>query len=157
MSSTTSENEVTVGLRGLGGFTRKVHQAVKDHHDEGRESQALKIFRVRVDGPYHVRRMHGAIYPLTILVAGGIGITPGIGIASYIMQQAEVAGTDMVGCHVHLAWIVKERTHMEWFADELKSITAKAAMPSVHITFDITVYVTGKVKFGENSPASKNE
>lgn len=157
VSSTTSENEVTVGLRGLGGFTRKVQRAVKNHHNEGRESQALKNFRLRVDGPYGVGRMRGAIYPLTVLVAGGIGITPGIGIASYIMQQAEVAGTDMVGCHVHLAWIVKERTHMEWFADELKFITAKAAMPCVHVTFDMTVYVTGKVEFGENSPASKNE
>jgi predicted ferric reductase len=87
------------------------------------ESQQWQSLKVRVDGPYGVGHVQWGFNPVTVLVAGGIGITPGIGIASYIIGQARRADVDIVdddAWHVHLVWVIKDRTHTERFADQLK-------------------------------------
>lgn len=109
------------------------------------ERQALRNLRVRVDGPYGVGRLQCVIYPLTVLVAGGIGITPCITRAFYIMQQAELAGDETTACHVHLVWTVREKAHLEWFADEIKAISDQAAKLSGPVTFGMSIYVTGGI------------
>lgn len=138
-----SDNELTVVVRGLGTYTRRVALFSRDQNDSAGRAQAMGKLKLRVDGPYGVGRLQGTIYPLTVLVAGGIGVTPGISIADHIMRQAEGAGDAMTGFHVHLVWIVKESQHLDWVAEEIKEISAQAVRPSVHATFGTTFYVTG--------------
>lgn len=137
-----SRNEITVAVRGLGTYTRKVHLSTRDQNDSAGQEQAMEKFQVRVDGPYGVGRLQGAIYPLTVLVAGGIGVTPGISVAGHIIRQAERFGDAMAGFHVHLVWIVKQNEHLDWVTDEIKAISELAARPSVQATFGTTFYVT---------------
>lgn len=80
---------------------------------------------------------------MVVLVAGGIGITPGIGIAAHIVNQA-VAGVafNTSGWHIHILWIVKHSSHITWFETELKSLAMIASNSAIPVTLDITIHVT---------------
>ncbi|KAF0327053.1 hypothetical protein GQ607_005817 [Colletotrichum asianum] len=155
IASAPGNEDGTLAIRGLGGYTRKVQGIVPGDGEsssenvnmcQGMETKAGRL-RMRLDGPYGVGRISWGEQPLTILVAGGIGITPGISIATHMIQQAASAD----GCalrgkawHIHMLWAVKDVESIEWFGDELRSLAALAADPGVPATLNISIYVTGR-------------
>ncbi|KAF7593535.1 hypothetical protein BBP40_011263 [Aspergillus hancockii] len=160
VASVGTDNEITVAIRGLGGYTRAVQTAIdvsRQFNVTGEESTSL---RVRVDGSYGVGRLQWGLYPLTVLVAGGIGITPGLSIAAYILRQARRVDheqADRLPWHVHFVWIVKHREYVKWFAEELRALSDLASAPTVHATFDLTIHITQGSTFGNEGESEKDE
>lgn len=79
-------------------------------------------------------------------MAGGIGITPGISIASHIIQRATIpeAGKNSSSqWHIHLLWIIKDIRHTQWFEEELKRLASLADNPGYPVSLDITIHYTG--------------
>ncbi|KAH6718584.1 ferric reductase NAD binding domain-containing protein [Leptodontidium sp. MPI-SDFR-AT-0119] len=129
-----------IAVRGLGGWTKSVQSITGSASDSREMGGKLKI---RIDGPYGVGRTTWGSHPVTVLVAGGIGITPGIGIMAQIITNAapRVARGFLQEWNIHLLWVVKDESHISWFAEELTSLAKKAA--KLNVTLDITVHVTG--------------
>jgi predicted ferric reductase len=160
VASVGTDNEITVAIRGLGGYTRAVQTAVDVAQQFSVNSEESTSLRVRVDGPYGVGRLQWGLYPLTVLIAGGIGITPGISIAAYIMQRASRPAGEPTACppwHIHLVWIVKHREHIKWFAEELKALADLASVPTVRATFDLTIHITQESTPDSDGTSVKDE
>lgn len=154
------EDEIAVAIRGLGGYTRRLQLAMHGpRRQRADESQQSKPPRIRVDGPYGVGRLQWGVYGVAVLVAGGIGIVPGLSIASYIMEQARGAGTDRADDQlrhiIHFVWVIKNMEHIQWFKEELKLLKDTSLMPSVRATFDLTIHVTGTM--GSDEIVRKDE
>ena len=127
----------TIAVRGLGAYTtaiQKLPGANKDLQPD------IKDFSLRIDGPYGVGRFNWAKTKLAILVAGGVGITPGLSIASYIIQNSgrEQGSTQ----NVCLLWIVKDISHVAWFENELRELHELASQANSPTTFSVNIYVS---------------
>ncbi|KAK0704546.1 hypothetical protein B0H67DRAFT_603657 [Lasiosphaeris hirsuta] len=97
--------------------------------------------RVRLDGPYGVEPLPWAKFPVVVLIAGRIGITPAMSIASHLVKQGATGGGLAGGeKHIHLLWCVSDVSHACWFQEELKALMA-LCLPTVSL--DISIHVTG--------------
>ncbi|GFP60558.1 hypothetical protein ACSS6W_005923 [Trichoderma asperelloides] len=154
IASAPGQNETTIAIRALGSFTEKVQKSEGDQIEltqsimtESVTSQDvsthIKYPKVQIDGPYGVGRLHWGANPVVVLVAGGIGITPSISIATYIVNQA-VAGLALNtgGWHIHILWTVKQAGHISWFETELKNLAIIASNSAVPVTLDLAIHVT---------------
>ncbi|KAI9799433.1 MAG: hypothetical protein M1825_004533 [Sarcosagium campestre] len=150
VSVPSSSSEAMVAIRGLGGYTKKVQSQAAEFGNKEMitvgSSSCLAPLKMRVDGPYGVGHLQWGRYPVIVIVAGGIGITPGITIACHIVDLARrMRGKVDVGqgWHVHILWVLKTAQYTTWFQEELAQLTAIAADPSIPMTFDLRIHVTG--------------
>ncbi|KAI9798685.1 MAG: hypothetical protein M1833_004674 [Piccolia ochrophora] len=160
-SAPSPAKEATFAVRGLGNYTRGVH-AFATKVGEARTSKAAASgctpeLKVRIDGPYGVGPTVWGYHPVTVIVAGGIGITPGISIASHIIGQARNLGAHAApqNRHIHILWVVKVAQHTSWFEDKLADLMAIASDPSVPATMDLRIHITGEkaTELGANESA----
>ena len=154
ISSPSNAAEASFAIRGLGNFTKSVQnlaaapeevQETKEVGGLGRQSRTIAAPKIRVDGPYGVGGTQWGIHPLTVIVAGGVGITPGISIATHIIERARKLGQQKAGLrwNLHIVWSVKSYRQMEWFEGELAQLAAIAADPSVPTNLELRIHVTG--------------
>lgn len=144
-------DDLVFAIRGLGGYTRKVQMLTEDTKSvlvgsDGQQLENKCDLKMRVDGPYGIGRIQWGVHPVTVLVAGGIGITPGISIATYIINRAMQPDSRLNGSsvwHIYLMWAIKDTRHAAWFEEELKHLTSLASNPEAHVTFDVSIHVTG--------------
>lgn len=138
----------TVAIRGLGGYTRKVQQRLEGATGPNKEAPRGACgegMKIRIDGPYGVESLRWARYPVVALVAGGIGITPAVSIASSIVNEAARGRLVVAGerRHVHLLWCIGAIAHAGWFEDELKGLAALASTEHSPVSLEISIHVTG--------------
>ncbi|GIJ81634.1 hypothetical protein Asppvi_000133 [Aspergillus pseudoviridinutans] len=150
VASAPGDDEAMFLIRGLGGYTRRVHDlAKKNNFEQASIAEAPFPWKIRVDGPYGVSHTQWEAYPVIVLVAGGVGITPGISIASHILRHATGTGENIEGgqpWHVHLLWVIKDEQHVNWCQEELQHLFAMSASPTVQATFDLTIAITGSAR-----------
>lgn len=97
LSSSPHENKVSIHIRVLGDWTKKLY----DHID------TVKIINVFIDGPYGSPSLDidGMKYTHFLLVSGGIGITPMQSICNYLIYQSRM-GRDLK--KVMFVWSVRD-------------------------------------------------
>ena len=153
-SPPSANGEAVFAMRGLGGYTKRVQhliasaaaekgEAMGSQPDRAATDSPLDL-RIRVDGPYGVGSTEWGYDAVTVVVAGGIGITPGISIAGHIIEKArQAAGSSGARHrHLHVLWIVTSREHVAWFEQELAHLVAVAADPTVPINLSLAIHVT---------------
>ncbi|KAL7935685.1 FAD-binding domain-containing protein [Trichoderma chlorosporum] len=157
IASAPGKDETTVAIRALDSWTKKAQNFGGDDTTaqstgieielQGGASTEMSYPKIRIDGPYGVGHLTWGARPVVVLVAGGIGITPGISIATHIVNQA-VAGVALQngGWHVHILWTVKNYDHISWFEAELKNLVALASDQATPVTLDITIHVTKEME-----------
>eukprot|EP00047_Mylnosiga_fluctuans_P001098 m.212218 g.212218 ORF g.212218 m.212218 type:complete len:362 (-) comp10141_c5_seq1:55-1140(-) len=131
LTSSPTAPEYEVAIRASGNFTQALLAKARTH------ASSAQAMYVRVDGPYgHVPiDLHAT--PAAVLVLGGIGITPAVGILRAIAAGA-LSGPR--GCRVHVVWIVRQAEHFSWFEDVLQPLVREARRPGPRLL--LSVYVT---------------
>lgn len=145
--------KTTVAVRGLGGYTLAVQRLAEKEQPGGGAASAV---RVRLDGPYGVGRFNWQDERLTVLVAGGIGITPSLSIATSLICCGRPTQANKIR-HIHLLWVVKEANHVAWFAKELCNLHNLARQPESGIRFEITIHVTKTISASESGSIELKE
>lgn len=147
-SGDASKITTTLAIRALGGYTSAAQKLA-----EKEDTQAP--LRVRIDGPYGVGRFNWQDERLVVLIAGGIGITPGLSIASSLitgMRKLAKASHEGPVQQIHLLWAVKEASHIAWFANELRTLHELARRPESRVSFQVTIHVTN----GATAPSASD-
>ena len=153
VASAPGDSLGTIAVRGLGSYTNNIQvlDGIKGNGEmETVHARADSILppeksevKIALDGPYGIGRIQWDRYRVIVIVAGGIGITPGISIASHIINNAVLNPDTVVGWHIHLLWAVKDKQHELWFQEELNHLVMLAANPSLPVSMDTTIHVTG--------------
>lgn len=154
IASAPGDETGTVAIRALGRYTKKaqkldagqdmeiakenVYAPGGNQHAPPQSSQLI----MRLDGPYGVGNPMWTRHPVVVLVAGGIGITPEISIASHIVKEALRLGCLSGQRHVYLLWSVSDGRHPHWFEDELINLAEVASRHDVPISLNISIHVT---------------
>jgi len=136
ISSGPDEVEIEVNIKGLGDHTKKL---VEYAH----QSQFLWV---RTDGPYGDPKFNYRRFPVLFLCAGGIGITPIIG----ILKDAYRFGViDSMAKKTHksvlekivLVWTVATAEQSNWFSEELAWFQ-NAAKSENFPNLEVSIYVS---------------
>ncbi|WPH04381.1 ferric reductase NAD binding domain-containing protein [Acrodontium crateriforme] len=153
-----TDGTAILAIRGLGAYTRSVQFASEESKREDapfeRTANTGDRLKMRLDGPYGVGRLQWGAWPVTVLVAGGIGITPAISISSYLVGKASRSPQQAVS-HIHLLWVVKNASHIAWFDEELRALSEIASREDSLITFDITIHITGSAEHALENEGSR--
>jgi predicted ferric reductase len=140
VSSGPRERTIEVHIRGLGDHTNKLVDRAKTR----------KEMYVRVDGPYGNHKLNYRRYPVLLLVGGGVGITPVIGIIKDIYnvgdlppeEKTRVAANSIEG--IYVVWVMREELSYNWFNYELMECYNQANKDgSPYPPLYVWIYVTG--------------
>lgn len=118
VASTPTDKEVSLFIRGLGGWSR----ALVDRANETTHEQLT----VLIQGPYGNLSLdldldNGNVYPIVLCISGGIGVTVCQSVVRYVIQQAE-KGRALV--HLRFAWVIR---HVDMM-NELPTVVADASL-----------------------------
>jgi len=146
ISSGPDEKTVEIHIKGLGDHTRKIVAAAK-------ERASLWI---RSDGPYGNLKLNYRRFPVFFLAAGGIGVTPVIGILKDIYRHGDL-DTMARKRHkslvekVYFIWTLQNTQQYAWFSEEIKYFLDASKKGNSLPDLEVHVFVTkGDV------PASNN-
>jgi predicted ferric reductase len=124
-------------IKALGDFTTRVYE-------EASKSVALRSHLwVRVDGPYGKFSLNPELFPVIVLVGGGVGITPQVAAlkAIYRVRMNNVARLEHsrsgVLKHVYFIWSCPDPEHYGWFAQLYDDCLARTlddpSYPQLHL------------------------
>jgi NAD(P)H-flavin reductase len=83
---------------------------------------------IRVDGPYGNLNFNYRRFPAVILVSGGIGVTPVMGILKDIYRTGQVERKARRSAieDVHFVWTVPSADQYGWFDEDVKELVGAA-------------------------------
>ncbi|KAI5851114.1 ferric reductase like transmembrane component-domain-containing protein [Morchella snyderi] len=121
------------------GFTKKLYDAAAkaNNGNDGEKGEVAPLQVVGMfEGPYGGHHSFDS-YGTTIFVAGGVGITHGIGYVKHLLHgyNKGTAATQ----RIKLVWVVRSVDNIEWVADWLEGILQ---MPNVRQVVEVDVYIT---------------
>jgi len=153
VSSGPWENHIELHIRGLGDHTNRIVALAKQCAAEGRQPW------IRSDGPYGVHHFNYRRYGVLILVGGGVGITPVIGMLKDLYggygENDHRGPADFAPPHcikqVYVLWIMPHATETEAFSDTLASHSLAARSNVSLPALDLRIHCT-RAKADEVSP-----
>jgi predicted ferric reductase len=152
VSSGPRERSVELHIRDLGDHTHQVVQLAKERAAEGGNTTYI-----RIDGPYGLQDFNYRRYPVLVLVGGGVGITPVLGMLKDLYNVGELAESERnrVKPHaidtVHAVWVLRHEKDYLAFKDELEEIQAAADSSPYFPNLELSVYCS-RAKKGAPAP-----
>jgi len=135
VSSGPDETSIEIHIKGLGDHTSKLVTMA---------STAQSLW-VRVDGPYGHLKLNYRRFPVLVLVAGGIGMTPVMGILRDMFRIGDIDPKARQHRHcveaVYVIWTVQNEDQYCWFVDELNECWNGSQKPGMP-TFAPSIFVT---------------
>jgi predicted ferric reductase len=127
VTSAPKDDFVEVNIKAIGDYTTKLNEYATNKQ---------KVY-VRCEGPYGNLNLNFRRYPTVLLICGGIGVTPVIGILKDIYnRKRRRALTD-----VHCIWVIQAEAQYESFQDVFESISQAAeteGFPTLHLKIQVT-------------------
>ncbi|XP_060531820.1 dual oxidase 2-like [Cylas formicarius] len=115
LSSAPHEDTLTVHIRAVGPWTTNIRNLFDtDLHLE----QSLS--KVRLDGPYGEGHQDWRKYDVSVLIGGGIGVTP---FASILKDVGFVGSKAKMSCRkVYFIWVSRTQKQFEWLVDIIRDV-----------------------------------
>ena len=140
VSSGPHEDEIELHIRALGDHTRKIVALAKTCAASGHAPW------IRADGPYGLLDFNYRRYHVLLLVGGGIGITPIVGLMKDIFARTEKY-PHLIKC-VKVIWIMPHRREadlfLETFEDHMAASRSDPSLPDLMLAVHCT-----RIKEGE--------
>jgi ferredoxin-NADP reductase len=164
VSSGPRENAVELHIRALGDHTKEI---VKLATERGAENPPTTY--IRMDGPYGLHDFNIRRYPVAMIVGGGVGITPVMGILKDIYGVGHYSSKEKQRTYgishcmetVYAVWIMPNAIDFECFRSEIMECMESSRQHPELPSLVVWVYATrekkkleeplisGRPKFGE--------
>ncbi|KAG8225393.1 hypothetical protein J437_LFUL004593 [Ladona fulva] len=129
LSSAPHESNLTVHIRAVGPWTTHIRTL----YDPSllRTAPYPKIY---LDGPFGGGHQDWYQYEVSILIGGGIGVTPFASILKDIVFRSNM-NLESTCKKVYFVWVTRTQKHFEWLVDIIRELefTDKGNVVSVHI------------------------
>lgn len=131
VSSGPREDSVELHIRALGDHTTKIVAHAKKC--QAKDTHAW----IRYDGPYGKMEFEFRRYPVCVLVGGGVGITPVLGMLKDVYNYGRLAQAQQRTTiphriqTVYCIWVVPTMKDAHGFLPELKAIMKNSALPQM--------------------------
>lgn len=125
---------LSVHVRGLGNWTKKLHAYAKSLKKEDEKGAAF------IDGPYGTPSIQIFQSEVAVMIGAGIGVTPFAAILKSIFERRETAAGDLKVKKSYFMWMNRDQYAFEWFSDMLCGLEARDPDASF---LDARVFLTG--------------
>jgi predicted ferric reductase len=115
ISSSPEKDYLTLHVRSIGSWTRDLHELATT------VSTSPQQIPVEIDGPYSAASTNALNNNVTILVAGGIGITPFASILQHIAMQRAM-GKSVVKKKLYVFWVCRSHYAVSWINEILRLV-----------------------------------
>ncbi|KAF7490082.1 Dual oxidase 2 [Sarcoptes scabiei] len=114
IASAPHEKTLSLYIRAVGPFTKNIRQIYDHNLLNGRPYPKLYL-----DGPYGEGHQDWFRFDVSILIGGGIGITPFASIIKDITFRSSI--NSKVNCKkVYFLWVTRTQKHFEWMSDVIR-------------------------------------
>ncbi|KAG1674994.1 Dual oxidase 2 [Nymphon striatum] len=129
LSSAPHEETLSLHIRAVGPWTRNLRMT----YDPNTLKQHAYP-KIYLDGPYGEGHQDWYRYDVSVLVGGGIGVTPFASILKDIVFKSSVRARFQCK-KVYFIWVTRTEKHFEWLTDIIREVedNDKTNMVSVHI------------------------
>lgn len=131
LTSAPHEATLTVHVRAVGPWSSNLRKIFDPNQFNG--STFPKVY---VDGPFGAGQQDWINYDVSVLVGGGIGVTPYASILKDFVFLTSVKNTFRMKCHkVYFIWVTASQKHFEWLIDILNNLEQvdKKEVVEIHI------------------------
>ncbi|KAH7962522.1 hypothetical protein HPB52_016681 [Rhipicephalus sanguineus] len=136
LSSAPHEDNLSVHIRALGPWTINLRRIYDPSNlpDKGYP-------KIYLDGPYGGGHQDWFRFEVSVLVGGGIGVTPFASILKDIAQRASSRAGGRVACKkVYFIWVTRTQKHFEWMTDIIRQVEERDAKGFVSVHIFITQF-----------------
>ncbi|CAG2111400.1 unnamed protein product, partial [Medioppia subpectinata] len=119
LASAPHEDNLSLFIRAVGPFTKNIRQTYDPNNLGSRAYPKLYL-----DGPYGEGHQDWLKFEVSVLVGGGIGVTP---FASILKDIAFNSGLNknIVCKKVYFLWVTRTQKHFEWLSDVIRDTEEK--------------------------------
>ncbi|KAK3606272.1 hypothetical protein CHS0354_037948 [Potamilus streckersoni] len=129
LTSAPHEENLSLHIRALGPWTMNLR---KTYDINNREDKPLPM--LNMDGPFGEGHQDWYRFQVSVLVGGGIGVTPFASILKDIVHKSKM-GTKFPCEKVYFLWVTKTQRQFEWMTDIVREVESSdhRNMVSTHI------------------------
>ncbi|XP_078479863.1 dual oxidase 1-like [Lampetra planeri] len=130
ISSAPHENTLSIHVRAVGPWTTRLREIYSAKSSDN-EYQS----KIYLDGPFGEGHQHWNDFEVSVLVGGGIGVTPFASILKDIVHKSST-NARLISCKkVYFIWVTRTQRQFEWLTDIIREVEEndKNDLVSVHI------------------------
>lgn len=115
IASAPHEDTLSLYIRAVGPFTKNIRQIYDPNYLNGRPFP-----KVYLDGPFGEGHQDWLKYDVSVLVGGGIGVTPFASIIKDITFRSSINAK--LSCkRVYFLWVTRSQKQFEWMTELIRS------------------------------------
>ncbi|XP_060062787.1 dual oxidase 2-like [Ylistrum balloti] len=130
LTSAPHEDFLSLHIRAVGPWTINL----RNTYDPNNLGDRIPP-KVYVDGPFGEGHQDWYKYPVSVLVGGGIGVTPFASILKDIVHRSQIDNQRMTCQKVYFMWVTRTQKQFEWLTDIIRDVenADKQELVAVHI------------------------
>jgi len=132
IASSPHEKYLSFYIRVCGPWTSKLYTIYKEALANGDDLPSVNI-----DGPYGESYQKWSDYHISILVGGGIGVTPFVSIIKDYLNQVKV-NESLIVRKMYFLWVCRTQKQFEWVIDVLRELEES----DIEGNLEIHVFIT---------------
>ncbi|XP_078735605.1 dual oxidase 1-like [Lampetra fluviatilis] len=115
LTSAPHENTLSVHVRAVGPWTTRLRETYSPDNSRS-------FSKIYLDGPFGEGHQHWNDFEVSVLVGGGIGVTPFASILKDIVHKSSI-NARLISCKkVYFIWVTRTQRQFEWLTDIIREV-----------------------------------